>query len=292
MFASIDDDGRAELVSLRSPGAGASRRPAVTALDIPEPAGPLGLAVDTDRPEPLPLQLEPGDRLLFFTDGLAEARDRDGNFLDLRGSSSTWAPVPSTTPCRACWRRLHAAADHIDDDLALLLVEYGAPLTTETRGRRAVLTRAVAPAPGSGPTRPCERSWPGGRRGPAPSSPASRRLRKRRRGCGRPRPAWKNDLSAAASRGSRRWIASASSPGRPGRLVTVALDRRRDQQAEVAEGVDVVGDRRPVDLHQHLAPLPFVEVRVGGDRRDRRPDQGSPADELARTGRQVAWTTS
>jgi len=131
MFAAIDEDGRVELVSHGHPAPVLTKGPTVRALDIPEPAGPLGLGLHTDEPLPLRLQLDPGDRLLFFTDGLAEARDRDGHFLDLRelvmdvGSGAFDDALPGVLA------RLHTAADHIDDDLALLLVEYGAPCGAE-----------------------------------------------------------------------------------------------------------------------------------------------------------------
>ena len=128
LFASIDEDGRVELVSHGHPA------PVLTqGSDRHGPRDPRArraararAATPTSR-LPLRLQLDPGDRLLFFTDGLAEARDRDGNFLDLRelvigvGSGAFDEALPGVLA------RLHTAADHIDDDLALLLVEYGVP---------------------------------------------------------------------------------------------------------------------------------------------------------------------
>ena len=128
MFASIDEDGRVELVSHGHPAPVLTKGPTVTALDIPEPAGPLGLGAATPTNRlPLRLQLDPGDRLLFFTDGLAEARDRDGNFLDLRELVMDVGAGAFDDALPGVLARLHTAADHIDDDLALLLVEYGAP---------------------------------------------------------------------------------------------------------------------------------------------------------------------
>ena len=122
LFASIDDVGRTELVSYGHPPPVLAHGSTLRTLDMPDPGGPLGLAFDTDEPIPLLLQLEPGDRLFFFTDGLVEARGRDGNFLDLhelatgvgdrrlrRGPSRpSWpacTPPPrgSTTTSPSCW---------------------------------------------------------------------------------------------------------------------------------------------------------------------------------------------
>jgi serine phosphatase RsbU (regulator of sigma subunit) len=127
LFASIDDTGYTELVSRGHPAPLLAHASTLTSLDVPEPAGPLGLAVEPGAPSSQRLRLDPGDRLLFFTDGLAEARDRQGDFIDVHdlvagiGTTEFDATLPSVLS------RLHSAAPSIDDDLALLLVEYAAP---------------------------------------------------------------------------------------------------------------------------------------------------------------------
>ncbi len=131
LFASIDDAGRAELVSYGHPAPVLTHASTLKTLDMPEPGGPLGLAFDTDAPTPLRLQLAPGDRLLFFTDGLAEARGRDGNFLDVNELASGVGDGDFDDALPAVLARLHSAAPRMDDDLALLLVEYGVPGAAE-----------------------------------------------------------------------------------------------------------------------------------------------------------------
>ena len=89
---------------------------------------PLGLA--DPQLEVAEEQLEPGDRLLLYTDGVIEARDRDGEWFGERRlielferHAAAGLPAPETL------RRLcHAALAHYDgpprDDATLLLVEW------------------------------------------------------------------------------------------------------------------------------------------------------------------------
>jgi serine phosphatase RsbU (regulator of sigma subunit) len=93
---------------------------------------PLGLQDHQVRPARL--ALEPGDRLLFYTDGAVEARDPEGNLfgvarlVDLaERHCATGLPAPETL------RRLsHAVLDHqkgeAQDDTTMMLVEW-APVT-------------------------------------------------------------------------------------------------------------------------------------------------------------------
>jgi hypothetical protein len=101
------------------------RRGEVIALEPPAPAPPLGfMPVARPRVE----RLEPGDRLLLFTDGLGEAR-RDGEFFPtvdrawrLLGHGTVGDGLASLETALTDWVR-----GRLDDDIALLLLEYAGP---------------------------------------------------------------------------------------------------------------------------------------------------------------------
>jgi hypothetical protein len=101
------------------------RRGEVITLDPPAPAPPLGfMPVARPRVE----RLEPGDRLLLFTDGLGEAR-RDGEFFPtadrawrLLGHGTVGDGLASLETALVDW--VHG---RLDDDIALVLLEYAGP---------------------------------------------------------------------------------------------------------------------------------------------------------------------
>jgi serine phosphatase RsbU (regulator of sigma subunit) len=101
----------------------------VKTLDV-EPATPLGVPFRTGEVVAAEEHLEPGDSVLFYTDGLTEARLPDGRFLTLTGlaefaqrESSAEQATPETL------RRLRRAvlAHHagvLNDDATALLVDW------------------------------------------------------------------------------------------------------------------------------------------------------------------------
>jgi phosphoserine phosphatase RsbU/P len=105
------------------------RRGEVIPLEPPASAPPLGfMPVAIPRVE----RLEPGDRLLLYTDGLAEAR-RDGEFFPtaarawrLLGHGTVGDGLASLESALSEW-----VQGELDDDIALVLMEYagtaGAP---------------------------------------------------------------------------------------------------------------------------------------------------------------------
>lgn len=81
---------------------------------------PLGMG---SRPRAVTFELQPGDRVVLFTDGLLECRSEAGRFIDPRLNATGWVVEPD----------LGAAADALmetvtgcskDDDVACLILEY------------------------------------------------------------------------------------------------------------------------------------------------------------------------
>lgn len=99
----------------------------VRQLDDSEPAVPLGLG---SEPVPSSHAWPPGARLLFFTDGLVEHRDVDGEFFDLAAHADVLCPRAGGLE-QALDRLVERLSAHgrraLDDDLALVLAENRAP---------------------------------------------------------------------------------------------------------------------------------------------------------------------
>lgn len=117
----IDDD-ELTLLNCGHPSPLLLRAGNVIVLDAPQPAPPLGFL---PAPEPRTLRLEPGDRLLLFTDGLAEAR-REGEFFpieqritSLLGSGTVDHGLSSLEAALRAW-----VDGALSDDIALLALEY------------------------------------------------------------------------------------------------------------------------------------------------------------------------
>ena len=103
---------------------------------------PLGLNQDLSDGPPAAVgseQLEPGDLLLLYTDGVIEARSPDGEFFGQERPSRPGDPQPrrpASRRRRRCAESYHALLDHqsgdLDDDATLLLLEWhGAPQPRE-----------------------------------------------------------------------------------------------------------------------------------------------------------------
>ncbi|WP_146616393.1 PP2C family protein-serine/threonine phosphatase [Kitasatospora sp. SolWspMP-SS2h] len=129
LLADVREDGRTVLLDHGHPApvllrAGGSA-PLLPRLD---PAPPFGLSALTGAPAPRPtvLHLRDGDRLLFCTDGLTEARDDSGAFYPLADRAP--ALLAPTCPERALTRLRADVREYTgsgpDDDSALLLCDF------------------------------------------------------------------------------------------------------------------------------------------------------------------------
>lgn len=95
-----------------------------TTLDASSPAPPLGLALGDNRPNLDRFPLPPGSRVLLYTDGLIEARDRSGRFFDLPRAAPRLVGVPPQVAVETLIDALNQhAGGHVHDDVALVLVE-------------------------------------------------------------------------------------------------------------------------------------------------------------------------
>ncbi|SEP07674.1 PP2C family protein-serine/threonine phosphatase [Actinacidiphila rubida] len=124
VFAQIPPGGPAELLNCGHPPPLLLHGGAVRTLDPSAPSPPItmasliggGYTVDT-------VPLAPGDRLLFYTDGVTETRDRTGTFFPL----ADWAAGQDALPPRALLDALHQqlirySGGALDDDIAALVV--------------------------------------------------------------------------------------------------------------------------------------------------------------------------
>jgi hypothetical protein len=126
-----DDEPVVRLISLGHPPPLLLRsKGGVTALTVPEPAPPVGLgSVSADPYVPTTFPFAQGDRLLLYTDGVSETRDRDGEFYPLAERVAAWAGQSPADLVHSITDDLAAyAATPFNDDMALVAIERGKPL--------------------------------------------------------------------------------------------------------------------------------------------------------------------
>jgi serine phosphatase RsbU (regulator of sigma subunit) len=88
---------------------------------------PLGLGALGGEPRcPVSIPLAAGDQVLFYTDGMTEARNSAGEFFPLLGSGALRTPHPPDTLLRRLSSEMLEFTGHAPaDDVALLLVTCG-----------------------------------------------------------------------------------------------------------------------------------------------------------------------
>ena len=99
-----------------------------------EPCTPMGLG----RPPVVSeTQLEPGDRVVFYTDGVVEARSPAGEEFglarlgDLLGRAAAAQEIPAETMRRLTHSVLAHEAGQLRDDATLLLVGWRGPMAAD-----------------------------------------------------------------------------------------------------------------------------------------------------------------
>ncbi|MFG3436445.1 PP2C family protein-serine/threonine phosphatase [Nonomuraea sp. NPDC047897] len=121
--------GRLDWVNRGHPPPLVLRQGRLVAVLEAEPDPPMGFGMETFH-EPAHYQLEPGDRLLFYTDGVTEARspggeefglDRFADFVIRREADNV--PPPETLR-RLIQTLLEHQQDRLQDDATVLLVEW------------------------------------------------------------------------------------------------------------------------------------------------------------------------
>lgn len=142
IFADIGHDGTVELVNCGHPNPLLVQRGRVIHLQTSHPATPLGLPAEFSTPPRAErTRIDRGDRLLFYTDGLVEARDSEGNFIDIDHVVGDVGHAELHDALTGVLTRLHASAREVRDDLAMLLVEYTGPATPEALSGQQQSTR-------------------------------------------------------------------------------------------------------------------------------------------------------
>ncbi|MGW2353508.1 PP2C family protein-serine/threonine phosphatase [Actinacidiphila glaucinigra] len=145
-----DDEEIIRVVSCGHPPPLLRRGSQVTLLPVARPAPPLGLAADTPNAFRLDTAaFGPGDTLLLYTDGLAEARDSAGDFFPLLDRADTWTwDCPSRLVQHVSLDVDRHVGKNLQDDLALVAVHHP-PVprprrTTATVNIRSPKTRTPA----------------------------------------------------------------------------------------------------------------------------------------------------
>jgi sigma-B regulation protein RsbU (phosphoserine phosphatase) len=133
VFAELDPHGWLQLVTCgHPPPLRLTADGSLQALTPHAYATPLGLHPDLQTST---FTISPGDRLVFYTDGLLEARDRAGRYFRLEDCADMLRHPDLQAAADGLLDRLLAHTKRkLDDDVALLLLEATSPVRYEPGG--------------------------------------------------------------------------------------------------------------------------------------------------------------
>ena len=136
ILAQISAEGsRAEILNCGHPPPVLVRGSRASLIEPLDPGLPFGLTglVSIERTVER-VALSPGDRLLFYTDGISEARNRAGKFYSVEGCAAVLDGVNAETALDQLSKDVLRHVGHpLLDDAALLLVGYGPSGSTNGR---------------------------------------------------------------------------------------------------------------------------------------------------------------
>lgn len=121
-----------------------SRDGSIRVAEPPEEAVPLGLAgLGSARPKPYSVPFTEGDQILFFTDGVIEARDKNGRFYPIEERAQLLrAPDPQAALDELRADLLRHVGGPVPDDAAMLLLRRN-PAHPPSRAGEARTTRPL-----------------------------------------------------------------------------------------------------------------------------------------------------
>ena len=130
VLAEISDGGsRAEILNCGHPPPLMVRATAASLIEPVEAGLPLGLASFVSSARSLrTVALRPGDQILFYTDGISEARDKSGEFYPLERCGPLLDGQPPDAALDRLYRDVVRHVGHIlNDDAAMLLMSRTSP---------------------------------------------------------------------------------------------------------------------------------------------------------------------
>jgi serine phosphatase RsbU (regulator of sigma subunit) len=115
----------------------------VVPAEAPDPCLPLGLAeLADDERTPCTWPFSPGDQILFYTDGISEARDKAGTFYPLSQCGQILTHHDAETALDLIKEQVISHVGHtLTDDAAMLLVKSAA--ISEPAGDAALIRSGV-----------------------------------------------------------------------------------------------------------------------------------------------------